>query len=91
MEIDDLNQIEHEIKRIQDVIITANSLPIVDIPIYLTIYRENQFDLTMIDLPGMTYFDPSIKDKNGMKINKMIKQMWKRYISNKNAVILITI
>ena len=66
-------------------------MPIVDTPIYLTIYRKNQFDLTLIDLPGMTYFDASIKDKNGLKINKMIKQMWRHYISNENAVILITI
>ena len=55
VEIDDLNQIEHEIKRIQDEITNADNKLIVDVPIYLTIYRENQFDLTMIDLPGMTY------------------------------------
>ena len=54
-EINDLSQIEHEIARISKEIIDADALPIVNVPIYLTIYRENQIDLSMIDLPGMTY------------------------------------
>jgi len=60
------------------------------VPIYLTIYRENQIDLTMIDLPGMTYYEPGAAE-GGQKINKLIKGMWRRYIGNKNAVILLTI
>ena len=64
-------------------------MPIVDVPIYLTIYRADQIDLTMIDLPGMTYYEPGAS--SGQKINKLIKGMWRRYISNKNAVILLTI
>ena len=44
----------------------------------------------MIDLPGMTYFEAG-HDSSGQQINKLIKQMWRRYISNKNAVILLTI
>ena len=43
----------------------------------------------MIDLPGMTYYEPG--QASGQKINKLIKTMWRRYISNKNAVILLTI
>ena len=53
--INDLGQIEHEIKRVSDEITGGEALKIVDVPIYLTIYRLNQIDLTMIDLPGMTY------------------------------------
>ena len=44
----------------------------------------------MIDLPGMTYYEPSAA-QSGQKINKLIKSMWRRYIANDNAVILLTI
>eukprot|EP00353_Schmidingerella_taraikaensis_P001580 CAMPEP_0185599584 /NCGR_PEP_ID=MMETSP0434-20130131/82807_1 /TAXON_ID=626734 ORGANISM="Favella taraikaensis, Strain Fe Narragansett Bay" /NCGR_SAMPLE_ID=MMETSP0434 /ASSEMBLY_ACC=CAM_ASM_000379 /LENGTH=53 /DNA_ID=CAMNT_0028229043 /DNA_START=165 /DNA_END=326 /DNA_ORIENTATION=- len=44
----------------------------------------------MIDLPGMTYYEPGAAE-GGQKINKLIKGMWRRYIGNKNAVILLTI
>lgn len=54
-EIDDLSKIEEEIARISKEITEKEKLPIVNVPIYLTIYRENQIDLSMIDLPGMTY------------------------------------
>lgn len=57
-EINDLSQIDKEIRRMSDEITKAQNLPIVDVPIYLTIYRLDQIDLTMIDLPGMTYYEP---------------------------------
>ena len=43
----------------------------------------------MIDLPGMTYYEAG--QSSEIKINKLIKQMWRRYITNTNAVILLTI
>ena len=46
-------------------------------------------DLTMIDLPGMTYMKQS--SEGGVKLNKLIKEMWRHYIRNENAVILLTI
>lgn len=87
-DIDDLNQIETEIARLSKEITDSERLPIVNVPIYLTIYRENQIDLSMIDLPGMTYMKT---EDAGTKLNKLIKQMWRHYISKKNAVILLTI
>ena len=43
----------------------------------------------MIDLPGMTYYEENASA--GQKINERIEAMWRRYITNKNAVILLTI
>ena len=69
-DIDDLNQIEAEIARLSKEITDSERLPIVNVPIYLTIYRENQIDLSMIDLPGMTYMKT---EDAGTKLNKLIK------------------
>ena len=43
------------------------------IPIYLRIYKKNFFDLTLVDLPGMTYQD-------GM--GPIIKNLYIDYITN---------
>ena len=65
---------------------------LVDIPIYLTIYRLNQIDLTMIDLPGLKYIDDSqVNEISGKPINMVIEDIWRPYISNESAVILLAI
>ena len=71
-DIDDLSQIETEIAKLSKEITDSEKLPIVNVPIYLTIYRENQIDLSMIDLPGMTYMKHE-QDGSGTKLNKLIK------------------
>ena len=91
-QINDFSQVENEILKMSDEI--TNSIPgkLVDIPIYLTIYRLNQIDLTLIDLPGLKYIDENqVNEINGKPINVIIEDIWRPYITNENAVILLTI
>lgn len=91
-QIDDLDQIEAEIRKMSDEITGGVAERLVDIPIYLTIYRLNQIDLTMIDLPGLKYFQEGDASNHGGKpINEVIVDIWRPYITNDNAVILLTI
>ena len=50
-----IDSVADEIRLISEEITKKANIDIVNVPIFLTIYRENQMDLTMIDLPGMTY------------------------------------
>ena len=91
-QINDFSQVENEILKMSNEI--TNSIPgkLVDIPIYLTIYRLNQIDLTLIDLPGLKYIDENqVNEINGKPINVIIEDIWRPYITNENAVILLTI
>ena len=48
-------------------------------PIYLRINRKNFFDLTLVDLPGITY-------KDGL--GSTILDMYTDFIKNENSIIL---
>jgi len=48
--------------------------------------------LTLIDLPGLKYIDENqVNEINGKPINVIIEDIWRPYITNENAVILLTI
>lgn len=80
--IENLSTIEDHIRSISAELTEKHKSRIVDVPIHLTIFREGQLDLTLVDLPGLYYSDKIMTAK--------IKDMWTRYISNQNAVILYT-
>ena len=48
-------------------------------PIYLRIYKQNFFDLTLVDLPGLTYVDG---------LGRFIANIYEDYIANPNSIIL---
>ena len=48
-------------------------------PIYLRIYRKNFFDLTLVDLPGLTYVE---------SLGPFISAIYKDFIKNSNSIIL---
>jgi len=48
-------------------------------PIYLRIYRQNFFDLTLVDLPGITYVEG---------LGPFISSIYEEYIKNPNSIIL---
>lgn len=80
--IEDLGTIEEQIRTISADLTAKHGSRIVDVPIHLTIFREGQLDLTLVDLPGLYYSEKVMTAK--------IKDMWTRYIQNQNAVILYT-
>jgi predicted GTPase len=53
---------------------------LVDIPIHLSLFQKNSVNLTLIDLPGLTYEDD---------LMHFIRPMVKKYISNPNSIILL--
>ena len=48
-------------------------------PIYLRIYKQNFFDLTLVDLPGITYLQG---------LGPIISSIYVEYIQNPNSIIL---
>lgn len=54
---------------------------LVERPIYLTIFNKQMINLTLIDLPGLTYENQHFIDTN----EKLIK----KYVRNENAIILL--
>lgn len=48
-------------------------------PIYLRIYRQNFFDLTLVDLPGLTYLQG---------LGPFIQSIYSDFIQNPNSIIL---
>jgi GTPase Era involved in 16S rRNA processing len=51
-------------------------------PVILTINRKNQFNLTLVDLPGLYY--------GNNEMTNVIKQIYGEYIKNPNCIILYT-
>ena len=72
--IEDLSTIEEHIRTISADLTAKHQSRIVDVPIHLTIFREGQLDLTLVDLPGLYYSEKLMTAK--------IKDMWLRYIQN---------
>jgi len=60
----------------------AKSLPIIEDPLHLTLYQKDSVNLTLIDLPGITYEKELIV---------RIKNLIKSHICNKNTVNLIVV
>ena len=50
----------------------------------MKIYRENLFNLTLIDLPGMTY-----KQSKGVEFSALIKEVINEHIQDPNCLILL--
>lgn len=77
-----LDEIESEIRLKQEEIIKSSNNEIVNIPIYVNIHKLNAPDLTLYDLPGMTYKNSEITDE----IRKMISQYTK---DNQTLILLV--
>ena len=52
------------------------------VPIVLQIFRKNQFNLTLVDLPGLYY--------GNMEMTNLIKEIYEEYVKNPNCIILYT-
>ncbi len=63
---------------------------IVDIPIVLNIYSHTCPDLTLIDLPGITRIPLKGSDQ-GVDIEKVTKNMCRRYADDVRTIILCVI
>ena len=68
--IEDLSSIEEHIRTISAELTAKHQTRIVDVPIPLTIYRTDQVNLTLVDLPGLYYSDKLMTAK--------IKDIWLR-------------
>ena len=58
---------------------TSEAQKISKVPIYLRIIKKNFFDLTLVDLPGLTYIDG---------LAPQIEALYTEYITNPNSLIL---
>jgi GTP-binding protein EngB required for normal cell division len=56
---------------------------LVETPIYLTVLNEEMINLTLIDLPGLTY-----EKKEFIECNQILI---KKYIDNENSIILLVV
>lgn len=83
LEMIKLDEIESEIRLKQEEIIKTSNNEIVNIPIYVNIHKLNAPDLTLYDLPGMTYKNSEITDE----IRKMISQ----YTKDSQTLILLVL
>lgn len=79
IKIDNFKDIESHIKTLSEKLVKEYNKPIVDIPLHLTIYQENSVNLTLIDLPGLTYAGSLIGAIRGMVT---------KYIQNPDSIIL---
>lgn len=74
----DLSKLDQEIKKVQESF-TKDSNTVVDKPLTITVKKHNYVDLTLIDLPGLTY-----KDGLGERIRDIINV----YIKPETAIIV---
>jgi hypothetical protein len=51
----DFDQIDKEITLLGEELVAKHGKKLVDIPIYLSLYKHDSVDLTLIDLPGLVY------------------------------------
>jgi hypothetical protein len=65
--------------------IAGDAKDVVDVPLELTVYRKDQDDLTLIDLPGITRVAQNGQHKN---IEDTIVQMYSRYMKPEEAILL---
>lgn len=54
------------------------------VPIHVKITKHNNIDLTLIDLPGLTYLK-----QGDVELSEHIKEIIKTYIKNENCLILM--
>ena len=81
--IDNLNDIANEVTRLTNEIAGKSTNVSAD-PIYLTVYKQNlPYDLTLIDLPGITRNPLPGQSKN---IHEQILALINKYIQPKTAV-----
>ena len=49
------DNLDQEIIDLSEELVIKHKKKLVDVPIYLSLYRHGSVDLTLIDLPGLTY------------------------------------
>ncbi|EDQ85096.1 uncharacterized protein MONBRDRAFT_34403 [Monosiga brevicollis MX1] len=82
--ISDLDRVSESVANMTDDLVGSDK-DVEDKPLELTIFRKNQVDLTLIDLPGMTRVAVEGQSEN---IEETIKAMYKKYMDPKEAVLL---
>ena len=88
---DDRAPIRIELGQISEAIETrttelaGDSKDIVDTPVEMTVYRKDQDDLTLIDLPGMTRVAVEGQHQD---IEATITKMYRRYIAPEETIVL---
>ena len=77
----ELSSISEEILNAQNALINTEGVEITDTPIHIYLHKRNCPDLTLYDLPGLTYKEENLCQK--------IKQMIDKYTKGKETLVLI--
>ena len=83
-----LEQVAEKIKEYTDKI-AGNGKDVQDEPIELTVFRKEQLDLTLVDLPGITRV--ALEDQaggDGKALETLLLDMCRRYMEPKESIIL---
>jgi len=78
-----LSEIDQNIRILQDEHLRDKSTSISDTPIYLNVHKRGAPDLTLYDMPGLTYKNPEEA--------RLIREMYIKYLQGQNTIILLVI
>eukprot|EP00051_Salpingoeca_urceolata_P021331 m.332811 g.332811 ORF g.332811 m.332811 type:complete len:737 (+) comp19779_c2_seq1:42-2252(+) len=78
-----LADVEQELRNAMDRLVGEDG-HVVDKPLALTVYRHEQDEMTLIDLPGIVRLEPG----ETTTVKNTIEQMYKRYMTPEQAVLL---
>lgn len=78
-----LSEIDQTIRNLQEQILESKQTSISDTPIYLNVHKRDAPDLTLYDMPGLTYKNPDEA--------KLIREMYIKFLQGKNTIILLVI
>lgn len=78
-----INQIDETIRNIQNELIKDKNTSVSETPIYLNVRAKDVPDLTLYDMPGLTYSNPEEA--------KLIKEMYIKYLQASHTILLLVI
>jgi len=78
-----LEEIDKNVRLLQEELLKDKRISISDAPIYLSVNKHDAPDLTLYDMPGLTYKNPEEA--------KLIREMYIKYLQGNNTIILLVI
>jgi hypothetical protein len=78
-----LSEIDQSIRDLQDELLRDKEFSISDLPIYLNVHKRDAPDLTLYDMPGLTYKNPEEA--------RLIREMYVKFLQGQNTIILLVI
>ncbi|KAI0559778.1 Dynamin [Gracilaria domingensis] len=80
---EDMEELEKELRKIA-LDVKQSGIPVKDEPVYTRYVRRTGPTMTLIDLPGISYFDP-----NGFDVHEATTSMIRKYAAHENMILLI--